>query len=218
MNEKYWLEGKRIVDLTCILHPGKEKRRLKIKKKTFKFDGSTWYDIDMMSHLGTHVEVPLHWFKRGKDISQLPVETFFGKAVLLYLDFKKPDQPITEVILEKTSKGKKLQGAIVILRSPYKAEPFLYKPDDRPYITPAAAKWFIKKKIKMLGWDNTIAIEESPENTSKIHQLLLGKDIPFLEVLTNLDKLKKKEFFLIALPLRIAKLDACPVRAIAIER
>ena len=218
MKENGLLTGKRIVDVSCILHPGKEKRRLEIRDKTFPFDGSMYFDVDMMSHLGTHVEVPLHWFRKtGKDLVQMPVETFIGEAVLLNLVGEGPGTPITHDVLERAAKGRHVEGRILILRSPGSTAPSADGPDTRPYITPDTARWLIEKKAKMFGLDDTVTPEKSPEIAKEIHDLLMARDIPFLEVLTNLGQLKRDEFFLIALPLRVAGLDSSPVRAIAIE-
>jgi kynurenine formamidase len=49
------------------------------------------------------------------------------------------------------------------------------------------------------------------------HRLLTHAGIPVLECLTNLVEIKKQRVFLIALPWPVVGLDACPVRAIAIE-
>ena len=44
-----------------------------------------------------------------------------------------------------------------------------------------------------------------------------GVDIPVLECLRNLGEISKPRFFLVALPLAVKGLDACPVRALALE-
>ena len=49
------------------------------------------------------------------------------------------------------------------------------------------------------------------------HRLLNEAGIPVLECLTNLTELRSQRVFLIALPWPVQGLDACPVRAIAIE-
>jgi arylformamidase len=49
------------------------------------------------------------------------------------------------------------------------------------------------------------------------HDVLMAKNIVFLEVLKNLDKLKSDIFFMSYSPLPIKGLDSSPVRAYAIE-
>ena len=48
------------------------------------------------------------------------------------------------------------------------------------------------------------------------HLLITGSEIPVLECMANLVELKSERFFLIALPIPVVGLDACPVRAIGI--
>jgi arylformamidase len=49
------------------------------------------------------------------------------------------------------------------------------------------------------------------------HELLLGNGIFLLGVVKNLDLLRCETFFVVCAPLPIVGLDACPMRAIAIE-
>ena len=49
------------------------------------------------------------------------------------------------------------------------------------------------------------------------HRLLFQNDIPVIEHLTNLDKLTRRRFFLIALLWKVKSLDSSPVRVIGIE-
>jgi kynurenine formamidase len=48
------------------------------------------------------------------------------------------------------------------------------------------------------------------------HKHLLEKNIPIVEMLSNLDKVAGKRFIYIGLPLKIQGLDSSPIRAIAI--
>ncbi|MBM4331141.1 MAG: hypothetical protein FJ117_07915 [Deltaproteobacteria bacterium] len=50
----------RIVELNKVLEPGKEARRLEIRR--FKiFAGEFMHDLDTMSHIGTQAEAPSHF-------------------------------------------------------------------------------------------------------------------------------------------------------------
>jgi kynurenine formamidase len=164
------------------------------------------HEIDTVSHIGTHVEAPSHFKKDWKDISQLPVSSFFGEAVCTDLSHLGPGEAIKPVDVEKSVEIKK--DYIVLLRSPYKG-------DERPYISQKTARWLREKGVKMLGIDNTVRLEESYELMTT-HKELLGSDIPIIEGLYNLDKVAGKKFFLISLPLKVVGLDSSPIRAIAI--
>jgi kynurenine formamidase len=195
-----------IIDLTRTLIPGKEERRLEIRRIVYELDKTFMHEIDTMSHIGTHVEAPSHFNKNWKDISQIPVSSFIGEAVCIDLGFHEAKEAIEPRDIERSAEVKK--GDIVLLHSPYKG-------DDRPYISHKTARWFREKEIKMLGIDDTVRLEESYELMTT-HKELLGNDIPIIEGLCNLDKVAGKSFYLIALPLKVVGLDSSPVRAIAL--
>ena len=73
------------------------------------------------------------------------------------------------------------------------------------------------KGVKMLGIDDSVLLGANTADIRELHDILMSRNVPFLEVIGNLEELRKDEFFLLALPLRIAGLDSALVRAIAIE-
>lgn len=197
------IEGE-LIDLSIELHPGKEDRRLEIRPFIFPLDKTIMHEVDTESHIGTHVEAPSHYKKELKDISKLPLEKFIGEAVCIDLSGLKPREAIKPEHLE----GKVKSGDIVLLHSPYSG-------DERPYIAPETAKWLRDVGIKMLGIDDSIQLEYSYELMAT-HDYLLKNDIPIIERLCCLDKVKGKRFLLIAFPLKIAGLDSSPIRAVAV--
>lgn len=80
-----------------------------------------------------------------------------------------------------------------------------------------AARWFLEKGVKCVGWGDGIAIENHIEGCIACHELLLGNDILLLEVVHNIDQLKTDTFMITFTPLPIHGLDSCPVRVVAIE-
>jgi kynurenine formamidase len=88
---------------------------------------------------------------------------------------------------------------------------------DRPYITEEAMRWLVEdRQINCLGTDSS-GFEVRGVDHHPNHRLLTNAAVPVLECMTNLVELKKQRIFLIALPWPVVGLDACPVRAIAIE-
>jgi arylformamidase len=205
----------RIVDLSKVCVPGKEERRLEIRK--FKiYAGEIMHDIDTMSHIGTHVEVPSHFIEplRGtkcKSLADYPAEAWMGEAVFVDLSSLEPKAPITPEFVQ--SFGVK-EGDIVIMGNSKNTEE-----DEMNYLTNAAAKWLADTNIKLLGLDTTFKIEEffEPLGAMKTHVYLMEKDVPLIEVMVNLDQLRERRFFFVGAPVAIVGLDAFPIRAIAIE-
>ncbi len=213
------LQKCRIIDLTHVLHPGEEPRHLEIRRGIIEFDQTYMHDVEFHSHLGTHIETPAHFFDGGTDLAQLPVETFIGRAVLLSMEHLEPGAPITVADMEKAARGRVRPGDILLLHSPYMFNPWASspEPDRRPYITLEAGQWMADLPIKMLGFDLSITCGNSVQMNRDLHEVTMGKDIPWIEVLENLDQITADEFTLIALPWPVKDLDSVPVRVVALE-
>ncbi len=231
-NEIEFLEKKwRIIDLSKKLIPGEvigplgKKRKLEIRSFIFP-PGEIMHYIDMENHIGTHVECPSHYIdarykeKHGYDISEIPINTFIGEAILINLKSLTASKPVTPSILENEGVHK---GDIVIIGNSS------FKGTDRPYIPADTPKWLAETDVKMVGFDSTLFIEDPNEfdPSTKVgkslesyatHDYLLTHNIPFLEEMTNLNVLKKKRFYFLALPVSIKGVDSFPVRAIALEK
>lgn len=223
MEKTYNLGNLRVVDLTKVLDPETETRRLKLRR--FNTGGPIpdfHTDMDITSHLGTHVECPYHHDDNWKDVSELPLTTFMGRAI--YIDFKddlEENAHITAKDLDKHTEGLIKEGDIVILDSSYKLPPFTKKTnteeDKRLLIGEESAKWFKDKKVKCVGFGDGVSIENSNEDVKPFHDILMEDDIVFLEVLKNLEELKSQVFFMSYTPMPIKGLDSCSIRAYAIE-
>ena len=71
--------------------------------------------------------------------------------------------------------------------------------------------------MKCVGFGDGVSIENRYEDVCAFHDILMEKNVVFLEVLKNLDQLSCDVFFLSYSPLPIRGLDSSPVRAYAIE-
>lgn len=212
----------RLVDLTRRLDPATEKRRCQIRTHYGEAKGTSGYstDMDLMSHLGTHLEFPRHWKEHLKDGTQLSVTQFMGRGVLLDLEDIAAGADITYGDLERANRGRVRRGDTVLLNSPHRCEPFSDVPDDpRPNLSIESARWCVDKRIQCVGFGDAVAIENEArvEGCNAMHQQLLTRDILMLEVVENLDELRQGVFFMTYTPLKIIGLDSCPVRVVAVE-
>jgi len=211
------LANYRIVDLSKHLDPKTSTRLCKVRR--FFQDSSKDYhsDLEVESHLGTHIETPYHYNDNWKDILGLPVTAFMGRGVLLNLQCG-PKAPITGAILDAADNGRLRAGDIAVLDSPFHCEPFSNDPNDqRPYLCKESGEWFAEKKVKCIAFGDGAAIEHTVKDACDVHEAVMPHDIMFLEVVKNLDQLKSDIFLLIYQPMPIKGLDSCCVRAIAIE-
>jgi len=204
----------RVVDLSKVCHPGKEERRLEIRSYKV-YAGEVMHEIDTMSHIGTHVEVPSHFIEplRGtkcKDLADFPPEAWMGEAVFIDLAGLAPKVGITSEFVK--SFGVKTGDIVIMGNSKYKG-------DDQNFLSNEAVKYLADLNIKILGLDLTFKMEEfwTPLGNMKTHVYMLEKDIPLIEVMVNLDQLRERRFFFIGVPVAIVGLDAFPIRAVALE-
>jgi len=173
--------------------------------------------IIMGDHAGTHVDSPYHFHpeKLDKTIDKLPLDKFIGEAVLIDVSFKQPDEPVTMDVLRKALKEQEIEvkeGDIVLFRIwPGFGEKGWW---DYNGLTEDVAKWLIDKKVKAVGVNT--GLDYRYEMRRIVHVTLLGAEIPGIELLVNLEKIKKKRFLFIGLPLKLRGATASPIRAVAV--
>lgn len=204
--------------------------------------------IGMWNHWGTHVDAPAHvfWPDEKKGIYWLhdfPLDKFYGDALCLDIP-KGPKEMITVEEIEKAAVGhlKIRQNDMVCIHTGWNDLKNIYGPLRRdgpnyqgvlsPGLSPEAAEYLVKKKIKAYGCD-TMGVNSQQhylppppefrksgrpirEWREPVHSTLLEADILQIEIMTNLDLVAGKRFTLIAYPLNFIDIDASPCRAIAI--
>ncbi len=228
---------KNIVELSHRLVPGEEEFPLEIEtvntdevfaesnaerseEMKIKRREDVWYiiqEVKMGSHVGTHIEFPYHHLKNGKTAADYPLERLVGDAVLLDFSHKKKNEEITKQ--EVLDTGVEIRpGDICFIRTDMHKLWKTPQAHDRPALSIEATKYLVEEiGIHCIGTDAT-GLEIRGTDDQPVHQLLLGNDVAKVESLTNLDKLQSTRFQVIMLPLMIEGMDACPVRAIAIEQ
>ena len=228
-------KGYRVIDLSEELRPdlleingdytwGTHVRRFVLREFMAKVDDMLEHFVEAETHIGTHVEVPRHLKKDGKSCAEMPLETFFGEAIVLNFDFLPPKdgkgQPIIPSHLSRVK-----EGDIVLMWSSYGEIPTaasFVDGSECPYVSPEAIKWLVQRRIKMLGTEKVLVEDPSsvrfgfPE-TWTTHQNALGNDIPLIDNLCNLKEVRNERVFFIGLPLRIVHMEASWIRAIALE-
>lgn len=210
----------RTIQLSKVIDPATESRRCSLNRQSVDVYGVVDYhtDVDIVTHLGTHVEVPYHHGELTKDVTDLPTDYFMGRGVLLHLTTCEPLSLITRADLEAADGGRVRKGDVLILDSRFHSEPFVDNPNDqRPHLSRESAEWFLEKGVKAVGFGDGICIEKNVEHCVACHDIMLGNDILFLEVMKNIEHLESEIFFVSYLPLPIKGLDACPVNMVAIE-
>lgn len=167
--------------------------------------------FSMTTHLGTHVDAPLHFFENGRSTAQIDLGRYCGRAVCIEV----PDFPETGIFrlehaLEK-NRELLIPGDILILRTGWETRlgtPEYFKFPDFHASTGAVME---KYGIISIGTDLP-----SIDNTGDAHRSVLGREMGLIESLINLKPLIGKRFFFSAVPLKFAEGDGSPVRAYAL--
>jgi kynurenine formamidase len=192
------------------------------------------YSICTPEHGGTHLDAPIHFAKNRMTVDELPIEALTGNAIVIDVSKKallNRDYLISITDIEEWEKtnGEIPANTIVLFRTGYgqfypnrekyfgsaKTGPEAIPELHFPGIDPETTKWLIEKRnIKSLGLD-TPSIDYGQSKDFKTHQILLEKNKPGFENVANLDKLPVRDFFIIALPMKIAKGSGAPLRIVA---
>ncbi len=211
------LHGKRVIDLTHVLIPGQEQYGLEVTQRNERHGamGDIMSDVYLWSHVGTHVEVPLHFYTDGKDTAQLRLDMFMGPAIKLDFRHKQVNEAIT--LDDVQAAGDIGVGEHVILWEGRDQQYRTPASHQRPYITEEAVAWLLEdRQVRLLGTDSS-GFEVRGVGGHPNHTRWFKHDAAVLECLRNLDQIRSQHFYLLALPLPVQRLDACPVRALAIE-
>ena len=217
MNNTISIPQGRVVDLTHTLYPYKEQYTLEVSRRNERHgaEGDIMCTLYMWSHVGPHVEAPLHFLTEGGDTASLPLDKLMGPAIVLDFRHKQVNEPIS--LAEIQAAGDIQVGDRVLTMTGRHTQYRTPQSHDRPYITEEAMRWLVEdRKINCLGTDSS-GFEVRGVSHHPDHRLLTNAGVPVLECMTNLVELKKQRVYLIALPWPVVGLDACPVRAIAIE-
>jgi arylformamidase len=212
--------GKRIVDLSQRISadmptfPGDPSTRIEVLS-TIDMGGANTTRIVLSSHAGTHVDVPYHFLESGKAIDELPLETFYGRAMTYDLTDKSeasgicpndldPSTPLPsgEIALFYTGFNRSTINEVVGRSS--------------THLDPAMADLLIEKRVKAVGIDS-MSVDSFDSSESEVHKKLLKNDIVIFENLSNnLRLLVGRQVVFFGMPLKLVHADASPVRAFAL--
>lgn len=154
--------------------------------------------LTLSTHTGTHVDPPLHFIMGGTGIDDMPMDMLVGPARVVDLSQLRND-------IEPYNIGNVEPGEIVLLKGR----------NDGVRLTAAAAQYLIDKGIKTVGTD-ALSIGAAGEEY-EVHTVLLGGDIAVIEGLV-LSAVEAGQYLLVCLPLKVAKGDGGPARAVLIEQ
>jgi arylformamidase len=154
--------------------------------------------LSLCAHNGTHVDAPLHFFKDGKSIDEIPIEYFVGECFVANYNGNLSATDACSILekAEQFGAGKRI----------------LLKGDS--VVSEEAAQVFADAEILLIGVESqSVGPLDSP---MAVHKILLSKNIVLLEGIV-LDKAREGRYFLNCAPLNIEGIEGSPCRAVLIE-
>ena len=159
-------------------------------------------------HVGTHMDAPLHMVEGGAVISDLPLDKFEGRGVLI-------DARGRAAIDADLLEGRDIRkGDIVLVWTGWDRK---FRTDayyeDWPYFTPAFAQALADRQIALVGVDTP---GPDVDESFPAHNILLPRDVLIVEIMTALEKLEGCENFRVGAYPAKYHAAAAPVRIFAI--
>jgi arylformamidase len=172
--------------------------------------------VHMRLHAGSHIDAPEHNVRGGKQVQDLPLETFAGDAVIADLRHLVPGGAVTAAALENAVGAVIRRGDRLLMRTDVNKT---YMRDDwmrrAPYLTADATRWCIEEGVVLVGYDFYHGVDEpGTPRVFNASRTLSEAGIVTLPYLNNLDRIEAQRVTLVALPLKLVGAEASPVRAV----
>lgn len=169
-----------------------------------KGDSCNVGSVTMSLHTGTHADAPLHFVRDGGTPVDADLTPYIGPVTVV-------DVGAVESIRVEHASRALAAGAKRILFRTGTARPDVWN-DSFAYFGPDAASTLVESGVLLVGID-TPSIDRSDSRTLDSHKIFAAGNVALLENLV-LEHVQPGLYELIALPLKLAGMDASPVRAI----
>lgn len=196
---------------TTLTYPGDPPPIINQTMDLSRGDPLTASHLSLNCHVGTHIDAPAHFIAEGATLEELPMECFYGPAMVIHLEGKAVievsdlvphDLPLSHHILLKTDNSRLLR------RTQFSESCCAVSPD--------AANYLLSKKPRSIGFDYYSLDSYQTMGTFPTHRILAQSNIPVF-VCLDLSEVQPGRFAFFGLPLRLTKVEASPVRAILIK-
>lgn len=162
-------------------------------------------------HLGSHADSPFHTEPDGAGVDTLPLDAFWGPCRVVRV----PAEPLVTVD-HVTEALERAGGAVgdpprLLLATGSVTDRSVF-PEEFSALSPELARWVGEVGYRLVGLD-TPSVDPFTSTDLQAHHALVAGGVVNLEGLV-LDGVPEGIYELSALPLKLAGLDASPVRAV----
>ena len=211
----------RVFDLTHTIcnnmpvYPGTEPPRFSAAC-TCAADGFRETKMEMLSHVGTHIDAPAHLYDGKTALDAFPADRFIGRA--LVVDCRHVGEGGRITMAELAPYGELVHQVDFLL--------FCTGWDEKwatpayfgayPVVDDEVFGLIMQENYKGIGFDH-ISLDPITDTALTYHHMLFAeKDIINIENLTNLHQLLGDAPVMFAcLPIKLENADGCPARAVA---
>jgi arylformamidase len=192
---------------TIVTWPGDPKPDIHYVKTLAEGGSSNVSGISMSSHIGTHVDAPLHFIDGAASIDKVSLDTLVGPARVV-------DMRNRAVITKSDLESVDLNGVARVLfktdASDLWDDPAFH--EEFPHLDDKAAEYLVAIGVRLIGVDY-LSVEQYKGRTRETHKIILGAGVIIIEGL-DLRKVDADDYELICLPLKVAGMEAAPARAV----
>jgi kynurenine formamidase len=187
--------------------------------KTYEKDGCFSDKICVAIHVGTHVDVPIHFIEGAASVEEMPVETFIGDAWVLDVPVLNPDHALDMDDFAPAAKrlgSPDLKGTTLLFSTGWdrhlgNEEMYLR---SCPGFSKELADHLVSLDIKAVGLDTpSLDCYKTPDYQG--HKTLLGAGLVGYENLQGVSKISGRKVRFYALPLKLKGGSGSPIRAVA---
>ncbi len=175
-----------------------------------KGDPVTLTEIQIIDHVGTHVDAPLHFIAGGRTIDRMPLDATIGRARVIEIK-NSVSINMDEVLPQNIQNGERLLFKTLNSERCYRTDAFV---PDYVYFSTDVIRYLVEKGVRVVGLDY-LSIGKYGDNNSigDTHKILLENGVYIIEGI-NLAKVKPGFYDLVCLPIFLENGDAAPARAI----
>ncbi|MCH8622368.1 arylformamidase [Undibacterium sp. TS12] len=161
--------------------------------------------ITMSTHTGAHCDAPSHYDAEGKSIDEVAIDTYIGPCRVIHCI------GVAQVLPEHVQPYLSQLPQRVLFRT-YRNAPQMQWDSDFPSVATATIELLAQHGVRLIGIDSP-SLDPQESKTLDAHLCMKAHQMAILEGIV-LDEIATGDYELICLPLKLAGLDASPVRAI----
>ena len=188
--------------------PSDPQVRIERTAKLSRGDAANVSRLSMGSHTGTHMDAPLHFLQGGRGLDELPLSAVIGPARVIGIAERSAITP------KALRRHRIRRGERVLLKTRNSARCWRRSAfvKEFAHLSQEAARYLAEAGARVVGIDY-LSVGGYRKDGAQVHRILLGAGVWIIEGL-NLSAVKPGPYTLICLPLRIARSDGAPARAV----